>query len=165
MVPSNLNFWSISSKENLESQQKHALRNTFLRTLLCSDDIFNPGYNRKRLIRKRTSIPDGACFNYEQLFHSLQCTACRICQCSSTDKLVLPRMTGILSISDQLHYFWGINCFGNGKRQYSTCLYQSGSLHIYFSYIYILSIPGKIFLLRNQSFQCLAIVAFQLQLV
>ena len=37
------------------------------------------------------------------------------------------------------------NCFGNGTRQYSTCLYQSGSSHILFSYHYILSILGKIF--------------------
>ena len=46
MVPQNLSLWSISRKQILESQQKLALRNRFLRTLLCSDDIFNPGYNR-----------------------------------------------------------------------------------------------------------------------
>ena len=86
MSPPNLNFWSISREESQESQQKHALRNRFLRTLLCSNDIFNPGYNRKTLIRKRTSILDGACFNYEQLFHPIQCTACRKCQCSSRGK-------------------------------------------------------------------------------
>ena len=105
MSPPNLNFWSISRKESVESQQKHALRNKFLRTLLCSNDIFIPGYNRKMLMRKRTSILDGICVNYEQLFHPVQCTACRICQCSSRDKLVLPEVTGILSISDQLQYF------------------------------------------------------------
>ena len=104
MSPPNLNFWSISRKESLESQQKQALRNGFLRTLLCSNVIFNPGYNRKMLMRKRTSILDGVCVNYEQLLHPVQCTACRICQCSSRDKLVLPEVTGILSISDQLHY-------------------------------------------------------------
>ena len=105
MSPPNLNFWSISRKESLESQQKHALRNRFSRTLLCSNDNFNPGYNRKMLIRKRTSILARVCFNYEQLFHPVQCTACRICQCSSRDKFALLEVTGILSISDQLHYF------------------------------------------------------------
>ena len=104
MVPQNLTFWSISRRESLESQQKNALRNRFLRTLLCSNDNFNPGYIRKVLIRKRTSILDRVCFNYEQLFHPVQCTACRICQCSSRDRLVLPEVTGILSISDQVHY-------------------------------------------------------------
>ena len=163
MVPPNLNFWSISRKESLESKQKHALRNMFLRTLLCSNDIFNPGYNRKMLMRKTTSFLARVCFNYEQLFHPVQCTACRICQCSSRDKLVLPKLTGTLVISDQFHQLSGINCFGNSTRQYSTCLYQSGSVHILFSYQYILSILGEIFLLWNQSFQCLALAAFQPQ--
>ena len=104
MSPPGLNFWSISRKESPESQQKQALRKRLLRTLLCSNDIFNPGYNRKTLITKRTSIVDGVSFNYEQLFHPVQCTACRICQCSSRDRLVLPDVTGILSILDQLHY-------------------------------------------------------------
>ena len=117
------------------------------------------------LMRKRTSILARVCFNYEQLFHPVQCTVCRICQCSSRDKLVLPEVTGILLISDQLHHLSGIICFGNGTRQYSTCLYQSGSSHILFSYQYILSSLGKIILLWNQSFQCLATVAFQLQSV
>ena len=90
MSPPNLNFWSISRKESLEFQQKRALRNSFLRTLLFSNDIFNPGYNRKMLMRKRTSILDRVCFNYEQLFHPVQCTACRICQCSSRDQFTLP---------------------------------------------------------------------------
>ena len=103
MVPPNLNFCSISRKESLESQQKHALRNRILRTRLCSNDISNPGYNRKMLMRKRTSILDRVCFNYEQLFHPVQSTASRICHCSSRDKLVLPEVTVILSISDQLH--------------------------------------------------------------
>ena len=103
MVPQNLNF-SFSRKENLESQQKHALRNKFLRTLLCSQDALYPGYNRKMLLRKRTSIVDRVCFNYEQLFHPVQCIARIICQCSSGDKLVLPEVTGILSTSDQLLY-------------------------------------------------------------
>ena len=64
MVPPNLNFWSLSQRESLESQQNHAIRNNFLRTLLCSDDILNPGYNRKMLKKKRTSILDRVCFNY-----------------------------------------------------------------------------------------------------
>ena len=104
MVPPNLKFWSNSRKESLESQQKHALRYRFLRKLLCSNDIFNPRYNRKMLLRKRTSILDSVCSNYEQLFHPVQCTAYRICQCSSRDKFVLPELTGILSVLNQLRY-------------------------------------------------------------
>ena len=165
MSPPNLNFWSISRKDSLESQQKYALRNRFLRTLLCSNDIFNPEYNRNLLMRKKTSILDGVCVKYEQLFLLIQCSACRICQCSSRDRLVLPEITDILSYSDQLHQLSGLNCFGNGTRQYSTCLYPSGSSHTLFSYHYKLSILGKIFLLWNESFQHLAIVAFQLQSV
>ena len=165
MSPPRLNFWSISRKESLESQQKRALRKKLLRSLLWSNDIFNPGYNRKTLMRKTTSILDTVCFNYEQLFNPVQWTACRICQCNSRDKLVLPEVTGILSVSDQLHYLWSINCFGNGTRQYSTCLYPSGSSHILFSYHYILSVLGNVLLLLNQSFHCLAVVAFQLQSV
>ena len=104
MVPPNLIFLSISRKESLESQQKHALRNRFLRTLLCSNDFFHPAYNRKMLMRKRTSLLDRVYFYYEQLFHPVQCTAYKICQCSSRDKLVLPEVTDILSISDQIHH-------------------------------------------------------------
>ena len=77
MSPPNITFWSISGKESPESQQKHALKNRFLRTLLCSNDIVNPGYKRKTLIRKRTSIPDRVCFNYERSFYPVQSTACR----------------------------------------------------------------------------------------
>ena len=163
MVPPKLNFWSISHKENVDCQQEHALRNRFLRTLLCSNDVFNPGYNRKMPFRKRTSILAGVCFHYEQLFHPVQCNACGICQNSSRDEIVLPKVTDILCFSDQLHYLSGTNCFGNGTPQYSVCLYQSGSLHRLFSYHYILSILGKIFFLRNQSLQWLAIVAFEPQ--
>ena len=165
MVPPNLNFWSMSREESLESQKKHALRIRFLRTLLCSNEVLNHGYNRKMLTMKKTCVLDGVWFNYERLFHPVQCTACRKCQCSWRDKLALPEVTGILSFSDQLHYLWGINCFGNGTRHLSTCLYQSGSLHILFSCDYILPILGEIINLWNQSFQCLAIVAFQLQSV
>ena len=86
MSPPNGNFWSVSRKERLEFQQKHALKNRFLRTLLCSNDIFNPGDNRKTLIRKITSFLDVACFNYKQLFHPTQCNACRKCQGSSRGK-------------------------------------------------------------------------------
>ena len=165
MVPPVITFWSISRKESLESEQEHALRNRFVRTLLCSKDNFNPGNNRKMLIRKKTSILDWAGFNYEQLFHPEKCTACRICQSSSIYKRVLPRVTGCLSFSDQLHYLWGGRCFANGTRQNSDCLYQSGSLHILFSYHYILSILGELLFFCNQSIQRLAIVGFQLQLV
>ena len=68
MGPPNLNFWYISSEENLNSQQKHALRKRFMRALLCPNDKFNPGCNRKKLIRKGTSILEKGCFNYEQCF-------------------------------------------------------------------------------------------------
>ena len=146
MLPQNLNFWSISRKESLESQQKHAHRNRFLRTLLFSNDFFNPGYNREMLMRKRTSILDWVCFNYEQLFHPVQSTACRICQCNSQDKLVLPEVTGILLVLDELHHLSGKKCFINCT-QYWTCLYQSGRSRIRFSYHYLLSILGNEFLL------------------
>ena len=149
MVPPNLYFWSISRKESLESKQKHALRNRFLRTLFCPNDISNTGYNRKMLMSKKTSVPDRVRFNYEQLFHPVQCTAYRLCQCSSKDKLNLPEVAGILSISDHFQYFRGINCFGNGTRHYSLCLYQSGSSHIVFSYHYILYILSKITFLES----------------
>ena len=46
----------MSRKESLESQQKQAIRKRFLRTLLCLNDIFNPGDNRKMLMRKITSF-------------------------------------------------------------------------------------------------------------
>ena len=104
MVAPSLKNWSISRKESLESQRKHALRNRSLQTLLCSNDIFIHGYNQKMLMRKRTSILDGVCVNYEQLFHPVQGNACRVRQCSSRDILVLPEVTGFLSLSDQLHY-------------------------------------------------------------
>ena len=55
-------------------------------------------------MRKSTSIFDEICVNYEQLFHPVQSTACRKCQGSSKDKLALPEVTSILSISDQIHY-------------------------------------------------------------
>ena len=74
MVPPNINFWSISRNESLEPQKKHALKNSFLRALLCSTDNFYPGYKRKLLIRERTFIPNEVCFNYEQLFQQVQCT-------------------------------------------------------------------------------------------
>ena len=89
----------------------------------------------------------------------------KICQFSSIDELVLPGVTGFLSTLNQFQCLWGTNCSGNGTRKYWDCLYQSWSLHILPFYHYILSILGKKILLWYQSFQCLAIVAFQLQLV
>ena len=100
MSPPNSNFWSISLKISPESQQKHALRNRFLQT----HDVYNPGYNRKTLIRKRTSIIDGVCFNYEQLFHPIQCTACRNCQCSSRGKRAEQEAFCIQSTLNQFQY-------------------------------------------------------------
>ena len=58
MVPPNLNFCSVSQKESLESQRKHALRKKFLRIILCSTENFNRGQNPKLLIRKGRSIFD-----------------------------------------------------------------------------------------------------------
>ena len=43
MVPPNLKFWFISSTESLESQQTHALRNRFLRTLFFQLKLLIPG--------------------------------------------------------------------------------------------------------------------------
>ena len=54
-----------------------------------------------------------SCVYYEQLFHLVQWSVCRRCHCSSRDKFFLPKVTGILWTLDQLHYLWGINCFGN----------------------------------------------------
>ena len=42
MVPPNLFFWSISQKR-LETRGKQALRNKFLRTILCPMTILIPG--------------------------------------------------------------------------------------------------------------------------
>ena len=53
---------------------------------------------------KRTSILDGNCFNYEQLFHPVQRIAFKKCQGTSIDKLVLLKASGILSLLDQRHY-------------------------------------------------------------
>ena len=100
MVPPNLNYWSNPSEESPESQQKHPLENRFLRTILCSDDNFNPGYNQKMLIGKKTSNLDGVCFTFGNLFCPVQCTACKTCQFSSLDKVVISRVTSFPSISD-----------------------------------------------------------------
>ena len=96
-IPCSLNIWSekkyiqSTSHHNpsLESQQKHALENRFLRIRLCSNDNFNPRYNQKMLIRRKTSIPSGVCFTFEQLFRPVKGTACKINQCSSKDNRVL----------------------------------------------------------------------------
>ena len=132
--------------------RKYNTVSRLLRTVLCLNNIFNPGYNQKMLMRKRTFIVDRVWFIYEQFFHPVQQTACRICQCSSRDILALPEETGIVSTSEQFHYLLGIKCSGNGTRQYSICLYQPGCSHLLFSYHYILSVLGKIFLVWNQSF-------------
>ena len=42
MVPPNLYIWSMSSKESLESQRKHAPKNRFFPALLCKNDNFFP---------------------------------------------------------------------------------------------------------------------------
>ena len=68
MVPPNLNFYSISTKDSLEFQKKHALGNRFLRALLCSNAVFNPGCNRKNFIRKSTPLPDKIVLNMNSCF-------------------------------------------------------------------------------------------------
>ena len=99
MVSATLNFWSTSRKENLESQQKHALRdNLCVDFCLGSNDNFHPEYKRKMVIRRRISILDIVCFNSGLFFHPVQCTACKICQDGSIDKLVLPRAFVTLSL-------------------------------------------------------------------
>ena len=80
MVPLKLIFWSISGKESVAYQQKHAFRNRFSQALLSLVGNFDPRYNRIMLLRKKTSNLDKVCFNDEQLFHPVLSTACRICQ-------------------------------------------------------------------------------------
>ena len=121
------------TQKSVASQQKHALKNRFLQTLLCWNDNFNTGFDRITLNRKKKSCLDTLCFNYEQLFQPAQCTASRICLGSFIDKHFSWRASFILSFSDQLHYLRGLNCFGNGTRQCSFCLYHSWSSHILFS--------------------------------
>ena len=104
MSQPNLNIWSISRKESPESQQKHAHRSRLLGTLLCSNDNINPGYKRKTLIRKSTSILVRVCFNYEQLLHPIQCTACRKCQRSSRGKRAQQEAVCIQSTLNPLQY-------------------------------------------------------------
>ena len=105
MVPPKLNFCSISRKESQDSQQEYALRSNFFCEHYCVRMTFLfPATIGNLLMRKRTSIFDRVCFNYEQLIHPVQCTACKICQGSSRDNLASPEVTGILSFSDQLHH-------------------------------------------------------------
>ena len=86
MRPPILTFWPISRNESVESQQKHAHRKKVLRTLLFSNDFFNPEYYGRKLMTKKTSSLDGVCINYKQMFHPIQCTASRKCQYSSKGK-------------------------------------------------------------------------------
>ena len=75
MVPPTINFWSVSQKQSLASQQRHAVTNKLLRAKLCSIDTFDPAYNQKKLTRKRTSIIEEVFYNYEQLLQPVQSTA------------------------------------------------------------------------------------------
>ena len=79
----------------------------------------------------------------EQLLHPIQYTAWKNCQCSSLDTIFLPRVIGILSNSDQLHYLWGTSCFGDGTRQCWGFPYQSWSLNMLFVCIFRMSILGR----------------------
>ena len=102
MVPPNLNFWSILSKEGPESQQNRALKTKTL--LLFSNERFDPRYNQIKLNKRRTSIFDGVCCTYEQLLYPKQCTAFYICECNSKDKTGLPRVIGNLSTSAHFRF-------------------------------------------------------------
>ena len=104
---------------------------------------FHSPVQSEMLLRKRVSILNKSCFKYEQLFLPVQCTACVICQSNSTDNLVWPKKTGFLSTTDQLQYLWGTNCFGNGTRQYPTCLCQSWSLNTFFATILFCPVCAK----------------------
>ena len=104
MLPKKLKLWSISRKKKIGSQQKHALKNRLWPEQFRSNDSFSLGCNRQMLIKKTKSILGKVCFIYGQLLRPIQCTCCKVCQCSLIDKLVLPRVTGILSILDQLQY-------------------------------------------------------------
>ena len=95
------------------------------------------------LIRKRTSILEKNCCNYEQLFHPVQCTAWITCQCNSIQIFVSLRVPGILSFSDQVLYLWDLPFFRNVTWQNSNCLYQSWRLNTLFSYQCKLSILKK----------------------
>ena len=160
MSPPNGSFWSVSRKENLELQQKLALRNRFLRSLLCSNDMFNPEYNRKTLFRNGTSILDATCFNCKQLFHPIHCTTCRKYQCSSRGKRAEQEAFCIQTTLNPFKYPWDTCCFDSGIRQCSPCLHQFVSWCILFFYHYELSISNKNFHLLYQPFQYLAIVVF-----
>ena len=163
MVPTNSCFWSKSRKESVVCQQKFAFRNEFLPKLTCSNDKLNSGCNWKMLLRKRTSNLDEICLNYEQLFHPEQKTF--------EEKIFVNQQLHFFvkicwySISSSpFCYLWCNSCSGNGTHC-PVCLCQSWRSQIFSYFHYSLSISGKDFLFRNQLFQCLVKVAFQLQSV
>ena len=102
MVPLELIFCSMEREEGLaECQQKHAFLYRFLRALLCSNDTFNPGHNRKMLNGKRTSNPDRICFTYGKCF--VHCNAPLEKYVNETQKEnVLPRVIVTLPTLDQI---------------------------------------------------------------
>ena len=117
MVPPNLNYWSISRKESLESQQKHAPKKGLLRTPLCSNYIFNPGFNRKMHMRKKHPflsefvLSMNSCFNHYN--------APLVEYVNLVQKINLFCQNDWYSVSfDHFHYLRGTNCFSNSTRQY-----------------------------------------------
>ena len=84
--------------------------------------------------------------------------------CNSIVTLVLT-VASFVSISNQFHWLRRVNCFDYKRWQNSTFLYQSGEMHRLLTYESLVSILGGEFLRWKQSFQCLVILAFQLQLV
>ena len=55
MVSPNWKFWFVLLKGSLASQQGHALRRKILPALFCLNDNVSLNYNRKLLIRNKTS--------------------------------------------------------------------------------------------------------------
>ena len=103
------------------------------------------------LIRKKTSILYQFCFKYEQRIHPIQCTASKICECNSIDKLILWGSTGFVSFLGQSFLLCSTNCFCNGKRQYSACLYQLSILM--FTYIFFVPLYFVHFRQETSSFE------------
>ena len=99
---------------------------------MSSKDYSTLEYNRGLLIRKRTSILDEKCSNYEQMLHPVKSPAWKIRQCSSKDLLVqkqaLRNMSFVVPFPNHLDKC----CCGSGIQQYSTRLRLSVSLHILF---------------------------------
>ena len=152
-------FWSISIKESLESQQKHALRNRVLQAVFCSNDNFNPGYNREMVNRKSTSILDKSCFIMNSCF--IQYISPLVKNVNVARKINTFCQEWLVFCKLWIH----LNVFE--VEIVSVTVHDNIEIFEVYTYFYqyILSILGKNFPIWNPSFHCPAIVAFQLQLV